>query len=261
MAGSIGTAGADTPAEHPRTRPGRGSQHPRAAYNCARLMRPGCRGRQRSVADQPVAADPEGRDRMTTEEVRFFNAGATIAGTLKLPDRRVRSLPGGRPGPGLAGPPRRQELRPLPRWPARGGRRRAGLRLPRLRRLQRRPHLPALHRPHGPGRGLPRRGHLPPHPAGDRPQADWRLRLRRDRRRQRHLRGALDPRVQVVVAQLPIADGRDWLHRMRREHEWLDFLEAIKAAGRHVRRHRRADDGLARARGSWWPPRSARPRR
>lgn len=43
--------------------------------------------------------------------------------------------------------------------------------------------------------------------------------------------GALDPRVKAVVAQLPIADGRDWLHRMRREYEWLEFLEEIRQAG------------------------------
>jgi cephalosporin-C deacetylase-like acetyl esterase len=40
--------------------------------------------------------------------------------------------------------------------------------------------------------------------------------------------GALDPRVKAVVSQVPIADGRDWLHRMRREYEWLEFLEAIR---------------------------------
>lgn len=38
----------------------------------------------------------------------------------------------------------------------------------------------------------------------------------------------LDPRVGAVVSQVPIADGRDWLHRMRREHEWLEFLEQIR---------------------------------
>jgi hypothetical protein len=39
---------------------------------------------------------------------------------------------------------------------------------------------------------------------------------------------ALDARVGPVVAQVPIADGRDWLHRMRREYEWLEFLESIR---------------------------------
>ena len=34
----------------------------------------------------------------------------------------------------------------------------------------------------------------------------------------------LDPRIKATVSQVPIADGRDWLRRMRREHEWLEFL-------------------------------------
>lgn len=38
----------------------------------------------------------------------------------------------------------------------------------------------------------------------------------------------LDDRVKAVVSQVPVADGRDWLHRMRREHEWLEFLERIR---------------------------------
>jgi fermentation-respiration switch protein FrsA (DUF1100 family) len=40
--------------------------------------------------------------------------------------------------------------------------------------------------------------------------------------------GGLDPRVKAVVSQVPVADGRDWLHRMRREYEWLEFLESIR---------------------------------
>ena len=39
---------------------------------------------------------------------------------------------------------------------------------------------------------------------------------------------ALDPRYKAMVAQVPISDGRDWLHRMRREHEWLEFLEELR---------------------------------
>lgn len=38
----------------------------------------------------------------------------------------------------------------------------------------------------------------------------------------------LDPRYKAMVAQVPISDGRDWLHRMRREHEWLEFLEELR---------------------------------
>lgn len=37
----------------------------------------------------------------------------------------------------------------------------------------------------------------------------------------------LDRRVRAVVSQVPIADGRDWLRRMRREHEWLEFLARL----------------------------------
>ncbi|MGH2406510.1 MAG: alpha/beta hydrolase [Candidatus Limnocylindrales bacterium] len=39
---------------------------------------------------------------------------------------------------------------------------------------------------------------------------------------------AADARFKAVVSQVPIADGRDWLHRMRREHEWLEFLERVQ---------------------------------
>lgn len=41
--------------------------------------------------------------------------------------------------------------------------------------------------------------------------------------------GGLDERVKAVVSQVPIADGRDWLRRMRREHEWHEFLERLAA--------------------------------
>ncbi|WP_324341164.1 alpha/beta hydrolase [Baekduia sp.] len=34
----------------------------------------------------------------------------------------------------------------------------------------------------------------------------------------------VDPRVRVAVSQVPVADGRDWLHRMRSESDWLAFL-------------------------------------
>ncbi len=38
----------------------------------------------------------------------------------------------------------------------------------------------------------------------------------------------LDERFKAMVSQVPIADGRDWLHRMRREYEWLEFLERLR---------------------------------
>ncbi len=40
---------------------------------------------------------------------------------------------------------------------------------------------------------------------------------------------AVDPRVGCAVSQVPVADGEDWLHRMRSEHEWLSFLERLEA--------------------------------
>jgi dipeptidyl aminopeptidase/acylaminoacyl peptidase len=39
---------------------------------------------------------------------------------------------------------------------------------------------------------------------------------------------AADPRVRAVVSQVPVADGADWLHRMRTEFEWLAFLEGLE---------------------------------
>jgi dipeptidyl aminopeptidase/acylaminoacyl peptidase len=41
------------------------------------------------------------------------------------------------------------------------------------------------------------------------------------------LLAAVDPRVKAAVSQVPVADGTDWLHRMRQEHEWLSFLKAL----------------------------------
>lgn len=43
------------------------------------------------------------------------------------------------------------------------------------------------------------------------------------------LLAASDRRVRVAVSQVPVADGEDWLHRMRREHEWYEFLARIEA--------------------------------
>jgi len=37
-----------------------------------------------------------------------------------------------------------------------------------------------------------------------------------------------DPRVLAAVSQVPVADGRDWLHRMRSESDWLAFLGALE---------------------------------
>ncbi len=40
---------------------------------------------------------------------------------------------------------------------------------------------------------------------------------------------AVDPRVRCAVSQVPVADGRDWLRRMRRGYEWNGFLERLEA--------------------------------
>jgi dipeptidyl aminopeptidase/acylaminoacyl peptidase len=37
-----------------------------------------------------------------------------------------------------------------------------------------------------------------------------------------------DPRVKAAVSQVPVADGTDWLHRMRQEHEWLAYLKDLE---------------------------------
>lgn len=39
---------------------------------------------------------------------------------------------------------------------------------------------------------------------------------------------ATDSRVKAAVSQVPVADGADWLHRMRPEHEWLSFLADLE---------------------------------
>jgi dipeptidyl aminopeptidase/acylaminoacyl peptidase len=41
------------------------------------------------------------------------------------------------------------------------------------------------------------------------------------------LLAAADERVRAAVSQVPVADGRDWLHRMRSESDWLAFLKAL----------------------------------
>jgi dipeptidyl aminopeptidase/acylaminoacyl peptidase len=41
------------------------------------------------------------------------------------------------------------------------------------------------------------------------------------------LLAAADPRIKAAISQVPVADGADWLHRMRSEHEWLTFQEEL----------------------------------
>lgn len=37
----------------------------------------------------------------------------------------------------------------------------------------------------------------------------------------------LDERIKCVVAQSVVADGADWLHRMRREYEWIEYQQRL----------------------------------
>src|SRR3970282_2717546 len=39
---------------------------------------------------------------------------------------------------------------------------------------------------------------------------------------------AIDPRVKCAVCYLGVSNGRDWLHSMRREYEWGDYLKGIE---------------------------------
>lgn len=42
------------------------------------------------------------------------------------------------------------------------------------------------------------------------------------------LLAAADSRVRVAVSQLPVADGAEWLRRMRTEYDWVAFLRALE---------------------------------
>jgi hypothetical protein len=43
------------------------------------------------------------------------------------------------------------------------------------------------------------------------------------------LLAAHDRRVGCAVSQVPVADGEDWLRRMRREYEWYEFLARLES--------------------------------
>ncbi len=51
---------------------------------------------------------------------------------------------------------------------------------------------------------------------------------------------AAEPQIRATISQVPVADGRDWLHRMRPEHEWVAFLGAVEADRRQRARTARA---------------------
>lgn len=161
----------------------------------------------------------------TTEEVRFYSRGTAVAGTLHLPDGASgRQVPAVVQGPG---------------W--------LGLRTARLYEPYHRALLDAGmavlvfdYRGFGDSEGSA--VYLDPMAQVE----DWRSAVTYAQTRpeiDRHRIGAfgsggtgggnavavaaLDDRIKATVSQVPVADGRDWLHRMRREHEWLEFLERI----------------------------------
>ncbi len=41
------------------------------------------------------------------------------------------------------------------------------------------------------------------------------------------LLSAQDDRIRCAVSQVPVADGTDWLKRMRREYEWYEYLDRL----------------------------------
>jgi len=38
---------------------------------------------------------------------------------------------------------------------------------------------------------------------------------------------AAEPDARATISQVPVADGSDWLHRMRQEQEWVAFLASV----------------------------------
>lgn len=180
---------------------------------------------------------------MAVHEVRFYSRGAALAGTLKLPDDAAGPIPAIVQGPG---------------W--------MGLRGAKLYQ----PYHDALvaagfgvlvfdHRGFGDSEGDA--SYLDPMTQVEdyRSAVTW-LEAREDIDGSRIgvfgsggtgggnavYAAALDARVKAAVAQVPISDGREWLHRMRREHEWLEFLAEVREDER-----RRAATGE----GSLVPPR------
>lgn len=164
---------------------------------------------------------------MTVEEVRFYSRGAALAGTLKLPEGASadRPIPAVVQGPGWLG------LRDAKLYhPYHEGLLAAGIGV-----------LVFDYRGFGDSEGDAT--YLDPMDQ----VADWRSAVTyletRDEVDSRRIggfgsgatgggnavmAGGLDERLKAIVSQVPIADGRDWLHRMRREHEWLEFLERLR---------------------------------
>ena len=171
---------------------------------------------------------------MADVEVSFHSAGQRLAGTLKLPDRGSPPFPAIVQGPGWLGLRERQAVPPLSRGPAR---RRASPSSCSTTAASATPRAtPTYLDPHDPGRGHPGRRHLPrDHAPEIDPDGIGVFGSGGTGGGNAVMAAALDERVKAVVAQVPIADGRDWLHRMRREHEWLEFLERVRRGPRAAR--------------------------
>src|SRR3990172_1208514 len=163
---------------------------------------------------------------MATEQVRFYSHGAALAGTLMLPDAAAdRPVPAVVQGPGWLG------LRDAKLYqPYHDALLAAGIAV-----------LVFDYRGFGDSEGdaayLDPRGQVE-----DYRSAATYLETRADIDSARIgafgsgatgggnaiMAAGLDPRFKAIVSQVPIADGRDWLHRMRREHEWIEFLERLR---------------------------------
>jgi hypothetical protein len=181
-----------------------------------------------TVEAAPVRSEANGRESMAVHEVRFYSRGACLAGTLKLPDAASpeRPVPAVVQGPGWLG------LRDAKLYhPYHEGLLAAGIAV-----------LVFDYRGFGDSEGDAT--YLDPMTQVE----DWRnaityleTRSEIDPRRigafgsggtgggNAVMVAGVDERIRATVSQVPIADGRDWLRRMRREHEWLEFLERLRA--------------------------------
>lgn len=172
----------------------------------------------------------ESRDHVTTEQVRFYSHGAALAGTLMLPDGASADAPVGAvvQGPGWLG------LRD------------AKLYAPYHEAILAAGFAVLVFDYRGFGDSEGDATYLDPmSQVADYRSAATYLQTRDDIDGRRLgafgsggtgggnaiLAAGLDERFKAMVSQVPIADGRDWLHRMRREHEWLEFLERIRLDG------------------------------
>jgi len=163
---------------------------------------------------------------MRTEQIRFFSGGCRLAGTLLLPDAAAAPVPGIVHGPGWLG------LRD------------AGLYRPYHEALTAAGFavLTLDYRGFGDSEGdatfLDPMGQVADIRAG---LTYLQTRAEIDGRRlgvfgsggtgggNAVYAAGLDERVRATVSQVPVSDGRDWLKRMRREHEWLEFLDRVEA--------------------------------